>query len=321
MTARPRCEALEDRTALTTSILGGPSPLLSPQPGALVPGYSPGAQDPLITTPVNPALVLPPQPPPPPPGGYNPPPPPGIELDPMGVHPVILVSSGATAKRPFTIAIVLRSCDGETCAGYRGTVRITASAGLGLPSSYTFNAADAGSHSFTVTVQQGGYYSVRATDTANNRLSVSKVFHVKSPPPPGTAVPGVMSAGDPEPEPSEPAPTGQDMQAAQLAIETNSTRVKRGRVVTFTVLAYDATGQVDANFAGTVSLSSTDRRAAFSASDGWGAGVPVSSYTFTAGDAGVKTFSVVLKGRGSRSLQVADLAGDSLGETWSLVVR
>jgi hypothetical protein len=70
---------------------------------------------------------------------------------------------------------------------------------------------------------------------------------------------------------------------------------------TFTVTVKDAFGNVATGYTGTVNFSSSDAQA----------GLPA-SYTFTAADAGVHTFSAILKTAGSQSLTVKDAANAAL---------
>jgi hypothetical protein len=52
--------------------------------------------------------------------------------------------------------------------GYTGTVHFSSTdPAANLPANYTFTAADAGSHTFTATLNTGGTQSIGATDTAN----------------------------------------------------------------------------------------------------------------------------------------------------------
>ena len=72
---------------------------------------------------------------------------------------------------PFTVTAV--DPLGNTDAAYTGTVSFTSSdPAAGLPGSYTFTAADAGSHQFKVTFGTVGSQTVTAADSANS-LGVS----------------------------------------------------------------------------------------------------------------------------------------------------
>ena len=70
-----------------------------------------------------------------------------------------------------------------------------------------------------------------------------------------------------------------------------------GVAKTFTVSAFDVLGNAMPNYTGTVNFSSSDFQA----------GLPA-SYTFTAADKGVHTFTATLKTAGSQSIRVSDTA-------------
>src|SRR5205823_9928122 len=74
-----------------------------------------------------------------------------------------------------------------------------------------------------------------------------------------------------------------------------------GAAHTFTVMARDAFGNLCAGYTGTVTFSSSDVQA----------GLPA-SYTFTAADAGVHTFSATLKTAGAQSITVKDSATSTI---------
>ncbi len=72
--------------------------------------------------------------------------------------------TSAVAGTSFSVTVTASNSQGVD-AGYTGTVQLTSSdAKAGLPSSYTFTAADNGSHTFTVTLNSAGTQSITATD-------------------------------------------------------------------------------------------------------------------------------------------------------------
>jgi hypothetical protein len=83
----------------------------------------------------------------------------------------VLVLSGpssASVGTPFSVTITMLDAYGNVATGYLGTVHFSSSDALaGLPSDYTFTAADAGIQSFSVTLWTAGSQSVTATDAAN----------------------------------------------------------------------------------------------------------------------------------------------------------
>src|SRR5262249_57455888 len=65
----------------------------------------------------------------------------------------LVVSAPATATAGTSFSITVQAVDdlNNTVSGYRGTVHFTSSDGqAALPTDYTFTAADAGAHTFTV---------------------------------------------------------------------------------------------------------------------------------------------------------------------------
>src|SRR5205814_1003986 len=82
------------------------------------------------------------------------------------------VPASVTAGTAQTITLTAMSPGGGTDAAYRGTVHLTSSDGRGvLPANYTFTAADAGTHTFAVTLQTAGAQWVAATDTATPAIT------------------------------------------------------------------------------------------------------------------------------------------------------
>jgi len=64
-------------------------------------------------------------------------------------------------------------CSGAS--GYRGTVRVSSSdRGAVLPSNYTFTAADAGVHTFSVILKKTGKQSISARDIALPLLTATQ---------------------------------------------------------------------------------------------------------------------------------------------------
>ena len=91
-----------------------------------------------------------------------------------------------------------------------------------------------------------------------------------------------------------PQPTGQ---AARLEVTPATRLTPAGETLSFTVRAWDAAGEVANGYRGTIDFTSSDPAA----------GLPA-SYTFTAADAGVKTFAVTLATPGAHTVGVGDAA-------------
>jgi hypothetical protein len=93
--------------------------------------------------------------------------------------------SSARMNQPFNATVTLRDQYGNVATGYTGTVRLTSSDPLAslnllgnLPANYTFTGADAGTHTFSVTLMTLGNQTITATDTANGSLSDTKTVSV-----------------------------------------------------------------------------------------------------------------------------------------------
>jgi uncharacterized membrane protein YgcG len=94
---------------------------------------------------------------------------------------VIAVPSNVTAGTPFTLKVSVLDAYGNEVKNYFGTIHFADTAGLaGLPPDYTFTGADAGVHSFTVTLNTAGNQTLSATDTANPSLKGTTLVNVKS---------------------------------------------------------------------------------------------------------------------------------------------
>ncbi len=141
--------------------------------------------------------------------------------------------SGATAGASFSVTVTAKDAAGNTAAGYTGTVHFTSSDGMaGLPADYTFTSADAGAHTFTVTLKTAGSETVTATDTSSGSLT-------------GNAGVNVTPAA-----------------AASYSVTTTSSTVSAGAPFTVTVTAKDAYGNVATGYRGTVHFTSSDGQAA-----------------------------------------------------------
>jgi len=82
-------------------------------------------------------------------------------------------------NQAFNVTVTLTDQYGNVAPGYTGTVRFTSSDLLGnMPANYTFTAADAGTHTFGVTLVTAGNQTVTVTDTANSTLTDTKTVTV-----------------------------------------------------------------------------------------------------------------------------------------------
>ena len=94
--------------------------------------------------------------------------------------PATAVTAGAAAS--FSATVV--DASGNPMTGYTGTVHFTSSDGAAtLPGNYTFQAADSGVHSFTVTFNTAGAQALTMTDAANSSITGALNVTVNPPAP------------------------------------------------------------------------------------------------------------------------------------------
>src|SRR5262249_37414813 len=81
-----------------------------------------------------------------------------------------------TAGVAHSLTVTLRDAYGNVASGYTGTVAFSSSDPIAaLPAGYTFTAADAGVHTFTVTLKRAGTQLITVSDVATSTLSGSEV--------------------------------------------------------------------------------------------------------------------------------------------------
>jgi photosystem II stability/assembly factor-like uncharacterized protein/streptogramin lyase len=171
----------------------------------------------------------------------------------------------ADAGSPFLVTVTCESQFGAVLPYYTGTVHFTSSSALaGLPADYTFTAADAGSHTFQVTLDTAGFQTITATDSAHGLKVTSPLIYVF------------------------PGP------AASLSISLSTAAVTAGTALTATVTAQDAYGNVASGYTGTIQFGCTDPLAgplanySFTTAD-----QGVHAFPITFKTAGVQSLSVV----------------------------
>lgn len=141
----------------------------------------------------------------------------------------ISAPSGVSAGSTFSVTVTASNTSGSADSGYTGTVRFSSTdTQAGLPSTYTFSAADHGVHTFLVTLKTAGAQSVSVTDTASNQSASASGISVS---------PGAVS---------------------QFIVSGLPSSATVGASQTFTVSAKDAYGNVATNYTGTVRFSSSD---------------------------------------------------------------
>ncbi len=172
--------------------------------------------------------------------------------------------------------VTAKNADGTTNTGYTGTVQLKSTDSQAvLPASYTFTSADAGVHTFSVTLKTAGTQSITAADTTTAGL---------------TGTDGNITVN---------AAAASTMTVAGFPSTTSA-----GAAGSFTVTLKDPFGNIASGYTGTVHFSSSDAKALLPA-----------NYTFTAGDAGKHTFSAALKTAGTQSIAAADTLSSALMAT------
>jgi hypothetical protein len=163
----------------------------------------------------------------------------------------VTTAGGATAGTAFTITVQATNGFGGVDTGYRGTIRFTSSdAQAGLPAQYTFTAADAGVHTFTVTLRTAGAQGVQVADTAVALFSG------------GTSV-AVSPAA-----------------ASAFTVAGYPSHTLAGVAHSFTVSARDPFGNVATGYAGSIRFTSTDSQAVLPANGKLSNGTGTFSATF-----------------------------------------
>ncbi|MCX7422643.1 MAG: hypothetical protein NT013_24315 [Planctomycetia bacterium] len=145
-------------------------------------------------------------------------------------------SSNTTAGSTIDLVVTASDAYGNTIEDYAGTVRIsTTDTQANVPSSYTFNYADLGTHTFSVTLKTAGTQSITFTDSANS------------------AITGGQSAI-----------TVKAAAASKFSIVTPAS-VNAGNAQTVAVAVSDAYGNAITNYIGTVNVTSSDAQAVLTA--------------------------------------------------------
>jgi hypothetical protein len=89
-------------------------------------------------------------------------------------HFVITAPANVSVGVAFSVTVTVYDAYGNVATGYLGTIHFTSTDGKAiLPSNYTFTAADAGVHTFTVTFKTKGTQTLTATDTHTGSIKGS----------------------------------------------------------------------------------------------------------------------------------------------------
>src|SRR5262249_61643908 len=142
--------------------------------------------------------------------------------------------SSVTAGVAFSLTLTVTGQDayGNVVPGYTGTVHLTSTDPQAvLPANYTFTAADAGKHTFIVTLKTAGTHSITVADTLNSAI---------------TATQGGITV---------------NAAAASKFLITAPSTIKAGTSFSLTLTVQDAYGNVVIGYIGTVRFTSSDTAA------------------------------------------------------------
>jgi hypothetical protein len=185
-------------------------------------------------------------------------------------HFQLAAPDSSTAGQPFDVTVTALDPYGNVDIHYAGTITFTSSdAQAVLPADYTFTPQDQGVVTFTggATLFVAGSQSITATDV-DTGLVVGDATILVTP------------------------------AAADHFQITAPTQRRAGRAFGVTITALDPYGNVDVNYAGTITFSSSDAQA-----------ILPTDYTFTTQDQGMVTFadSVTLFTVGSQTITATDV--------------
>jgi hypothetical protein len=193
-------------------------------------------------------------------------------------HFSISMAGTVTAGASFQVTVAALNANNTVVSRYRGIVFFSSSdVHALLPDSYSFTAADAGIHTFLVTLTTAGQQTITASDTVQAGIN------------------GQTSGITVKPA-----------AARSLQVSGFPASATAGTAYTFTVTAVDAYGNIATGFRGTVQFTSSDAAAVLPA-----------NYRFTSTDAGVHVFTATLNTPGTQSLTATDTVKPSLTGTES----
>ncbi|HLJ97783.1 MAG TPA: hypothetical protein VKU02_31770 [Gemmataceae bacterium] len=200
-------------------------------------------------------------------------------MAPAAAQMVVTAPASATAGSPFDLTVTAVDGSGNVVPGYAGTVTFASSDSYpaALPMSYTFTAADQGTHTFPadVTLFTAGSQTLTVQDSTTGSVSG------------GTTV-AVIAAP-----------------ASQLMIVAPTSAVT-GSAFDVTVMALDPYLNVDMNYAGTVTWTTSDADPGIS--------LPA-DYPFQTADSGIHLFQggVTLVTLGAQTLTATDTVSGITG--------
>jgi hypothetical protein len=195
---------------------------------------------------------------------------------------VVTFPNAVTAGNAGAMLVIPSDAFGNILTSYTGTIHFTSDdTHAHLPADYTFTGADGGSHFFLATLESAGVRAVRATDTVHPSWTGLASGIVVSP----AAAARVVVSG---------YPTSTTIGTPNHAVTT----------------LYDAYGNVTTGYTGTLHFSSDDPLA-----------ILPSDWTFTAADAGTRTFTLTFGTAGTHYLKATDTGNPNLsGQEVGIIV-
>lgn len=204
----------------------------------------------------------------------------------------------------FPITVTAINPHGLVDTSFGDTVLFSPSGVEGMPIAYTFTPLDGGAHVFTAKLTTAGVKVWRVLDSSNPTVAPEEFVIIASdavafggartqPPAPSTGAIVMM-----------PAPIAR---ASAILSITAPLHVTVGTTFLVKIAVLDAAGASQLSFRDTVRLNST------------GAALLPDNYSFTAADAAVHSFSVVLLSPGTHILSVQDITNSAVGQDLATV--
>ena len=199
----------------------------------------------------------------------------GIVVTPANANYYVLAGypNPINACQQANVSVTVYDAYGNIATTYTGTIDLSSSDGnADVASDYTFVAGNLGSKSFPVTLHTAGTWNISGNDTMSPSLA------------------GVQSAI-----------VVRHTAAVSFGVTDFPNPVTAGQQGNVTIKAYDACGNLDTNYLGTVHVTSTDTNA-----------ILPTNYTFTAANAGVATRSFTFKTSGGQNINANDTVTTSI---------
>jgi hypothetical protein len=207
----------------------------------------------------------------------------GIQVQPGALRGFVATFPATqTAGDSAALLVLAEDAFGNRVTSYTGTIHFTSDdSHASLPADYTFAAADRGSHTFTATLETAGIRAIRASDKLHPSLT------------------GLASGLSVRPA-----------LATRVLVWGYPATTTVGTPNPVVVTLHDAYGNVATGYTGTIHFSSDD-----------GLAVLPADWTFTAADAGTRTFTVTFGAAGTHHVTVWDTRNPRLsGEEAGIVV-